>query len=181
MVTPAMSYFLHKGLCNQGLVIESLAMFRERFNKMLDGNTNQTLWEEWWLDAIGRSGKIQKGRTRSDAQTESSFAPALFAEYIVGFKPLEIGLKRVELSYVTSGVMNVDASIPSIYGDIKIEWIRSRNEGGRLNLSIPSGVVMNLRLDSFKTVNQHIVINKKKYDKSAKVVDLGVGEYEVKF
>ncbi|MCK5467081.1 MAG: alpha-L-rhamnosidase N-terminal domain-containing protein, partial [Cyclobacteriaceae bacterium] len=91
MVTPAMSYFLHKGLCAYGYVDKSFRIFRERFDKMLQPDTNGTLWEEWWLDAIGRTGKLQKGRTRSDAQTESVFPPALFAKYLLGINPTQPG------------------------------------------------------------------------------------------
>ena len=181
MVTPAMSYFLHKGLCMQGKTPESLAMMRARFDKMLNSDSNQTLWEEWWLDAIGRSGKLQKGRTRSDAQTESAFAPALFAEYIVGFKPIDVGMRTVELSYPISGVMNVEASIPSIYGDIKIEWMRPQSVGGKLKLSIPNGVVMNLKLDSFKSKSKSIIINAQKYNREEYIEEFGAGEYEIKF
>ena len=72
MVTPAMSYFLHKGLCEYGYTDESFELFRRRFDKMLAPTTNQTLWEEWWVDSTGRSGR-RMPKSRSDAQTESAF------------------------------------------------------------------------------------------------------------
>ena len=78
MVTPAMSYFLHKGLCEYGYVEESFELLRSRFDKMLKPEHNGTLWEEWWIKGTGRSGKFNSTKTRSDAQTESAFPPALF-------------------------------------------------------------------------------------------------------
>jgi len=94
LVTSAMSYFLHKGLCNFGFIDESFELFRSRFDKMLQPEYNGTLWEEWWLDGTGRSGKFQGERTRSDARTESAFAPALFAEFLLGVKVTKPGMKE---------------------------------------------------------------------------------------
>ena len=59
VVTPAMSYFLHKGIAEYGYEEASLKMLHERFNKMLSSNSNGTLWEEWWLDGTGRTGRFQ--------------------------------------------------------------------------------------------------------------------------
>ncbi|MEM9261343.1 MAG: trehalase family glycosidase, partial [Bacteroidota bacterium] len=81
VATPAMSYFLHKGLCEAGYAEASFGMFRQRFDRMLAPGTNQTLWEEWWVSGPGRTSEFQRNMYRSDAQTESAFPPALFAEY----------------------------------------------------------------------------------------------------
>ena len=111
MVTPAMSYFLHKGLCNYGYINESMEMFRNRFDKMLNSNTNGTLWEEWWLDGTGRSGKFQGGRTRSDAQTESAFSPDLFAEFVLGLKVVKPGMKEIEISRTKKTIKQLEGII----------------------------------------------------------------------
>jgi hypothetical protein len=147
MATPAMSYFLHKGLCGYGYIRESLEMFRNRFGKMLAPETNRTLWEEWWLDGTGRSGRLQKGRTRSDAQTESAFPPALFAEYILGVKPVQPGMKRIVIRKMSSGVRHIEAVIPSPQGEIFLEWNMSGG-GGRLSAVLPDGIDAELDLES---------------------------------
>jgi hypothetical protein len=162
MVTPAMSYSLHKGLCNYGYVKESFEMFRTRFDKMLEENTNQTLWEEWWLNGTGRTGKFQGGRTRSDAQTESAFPPALFAEFIVGITPVKPGLKEWKLQNIDSGVQQISATIPSGKRNIEIEWNR-KNQKKTLLLNIPEGVIINVDLNSLQTEDKsEILCNKKK-------------------
>ena len=87
IVTPALSYFLHQGIAYYGHVDASFDLLRKRFDHMLASQHNGTLWEEWWLDGTGRSGKFDSRQTRSDAQTESAFIPALFAEFLLGVKP----------------------------------------------------------------------------------------------
>jgi hypothetical protein len=150
MVTPAMSYFLHKGLCEQGHISESLAMFRNRFEKMLQTGTNQTLWEEWWLTGTGRTGTFVSGRTRSDAQTESAFPPALFGEYILGIRPVKPGLKEVNLYLPNSGLKSVSGALPTPMGNLQVEWnlAESRGDFRTLSVTIPEGMMVKLDLSS---------------------------------
>jgi len=148
MVTPAMSYFLHKGLCNYGYVEESFLMLRERFDKMLGSNTNGTLWEEWWLDGTGRSGTLQRGRTRSDAQTESAFPPALFAEYILGIRPIMPGMKRIQLFHSHSGLQQVEGTVPSPQGRLFVRWNLDLGGSGELDVEIPGDMQVELDLAS---------------------------------
>lgn len=164
MVTPAMSYFLHKGLCKYGYVDESFELFRRRFDMMLDENTNQTLWEEWWLDGTGRTGTFQGGRTRSDAQTESTFPPALFAEYLLGVTPIKPGMKEIQVSYWKSGINQIKGIVPSPCGDLAVEW--KLNELNRsLMLDIPAEMIVKLDLKSLDSgkVGQ-IIINGKRIE-----------------
>ena len=56
IVTPALSYFLHKGIAQYGHVDASFDLLRKRFDHMLAPQYNGTLWEEWWLDGTGRTG-----------------------------------------------------------------------------------------------------------------------------
>jgi hypothetical protein len=146
MVTPAMSYFLHKGLCKHGYIGESFLMFRERFGRMLAPNTNGTLWEEWWLDGSGRSGNLQKGRARSDAQTESAFPPALFAEYLLGIRPVMPGMKKIELFRSPSGLKQLEGIIPSPEGKLFVQWNLEEDGGGELEVEVPGGMQVQLDL-----------------------------------
>jgi hypothetical protein len=148
MVTPAMSYFLHKGLCKHGYIVESFLMFRERFDRMLAPNTNSTLWEEWWLDGTGRSGTMQKGRTRSDAQTESAFPPALFAEYLLGIRPVMPGMKKIELFRSPSGLEQVEGTIPSPEGKLFVRWNLDEDGSGELDVEVPGAMQVELDLAS---------------------------------
>jgi len=172
MVTPAMSYFLFKGLCEYGYIDESFSLFRSRFDKMLEPETNGTLWEEWWLDAIGRSGILQKGRTRSDAQTESAFPPALFAEFLLGIKPAKPGMKEVIITKSTSGLKNIEAEIPSPEGKLKVQWFVDKAEG-ELILDIPGEMIVKLDLGSLLVTNTGEVI----VDGRAYKIDLHSNQY----
>ncbi|TMM53408.1 hypothetical protein FEE95_20320 [Maribacter algarum] len=149
MVTPAMSYYLHKGLAEYGYIDESLEMFSSRFDKMLAPNTNGTLWEEWRLDGIGRSGKLEMGRTRSDAQTESAFPPAIFAEYLLGVKPIIPGMKEVEIIRTNSSIENIEAHIPSPEGNLYVKW-DLMNGAKILELNVPGEMKVKLDLKSLK-------------------------------
>ena len=176
MVTPAMSYFFHKGLCEQGYIDESFSMFRQRFDKMLNFG-NHTLWEEWWLDGSGRSGTFVKMLTRSDAQTESSFFPALAAEYLVGVKPLAPGLQKVALNYVNTQIKDIDANIPSTYGNIHIQRKMNGTTSGVIQVTIPQGVTLDLQTATFPS---EVTVDGKSI-KDKQVYELNAGQHQIEF
>lgn len=184
MVTPAMSYFLHKGLCNYGYIDESLEMFRNRFDKMLNPGANGTLWEEWFLDGTGRSGKFQGGRTRSDAQTESAFAPALFAEYLLGIQPVKPGMKEIEIKRTKSAIKNLESEIPTPEGMLKVKW-NLDNSDGILELDIPGDIKVKIDPGSLAGINQNQILLDGKavsIDKNSNsFVTLSNGSHKIKF
>ena len=147
MVTPAMSYFLHKGLCQYGYIDESLALFRRRFDKMLEPSSNQTLFEEWWLDKTGRSGRVRP-HSRSDAQTESCFPSALFGEFLLGVRPIEPGMKKVEIYHPDTELKHVEGFVPSPLGPLFVKWQISSDR--ELVLTVPGGMEVVLNLASLK-------------------------------
>lgn len=147
MVTPAMSYFLHKGLCEYGFVDESFKMFRDRFNHMLGPQTNGTLWEEWWLKGTGRTGKFDSRKTRSDAQTESAFAPMLFAEYLLGIKPTKPGMKEL-LVRKPHELHSIEARFPSPEGPAFVKWIKGKPGSNKLVLEIPGEMIVKIPIET---------------------------------
>ena len=144
-----MSYFLHKGLCEAGYIEASFAMFRKRFDKMIGPDTNQTLWEEWWVTGPGRTSKGQRDKSRSDAQTESAFPPALFAEYVLGVQPISPGFHVVEVKYPDSGVKAVRGEVPTPLGKLLIAWDTEEDQR-KLMLEIPGGMSVELDLNSLQ-------------------------------
>ncbi len=149
VVTPAMSYYLHKGIANYGYIDESFALLNKRFAHMLLPQYNGTLWEEWWLNGTGRSGKfVDNGRTRSDAQTESAFAPALFAEFLVGVEVTSPGMKSIRLVNRPHSVTDITAKIPTPYGELAVVWQQDENKKN-LRLTIPKGILLELDAASF--------------------------------
>ena len=145
MVTPAMSYYLHKGLCEYGFIDQSFEMFRSRFDKMLTPATNGTLWEEWWLNGTGRTGVFDDRKTRSDAQTESAFPPALFANYLLGIKPTKPGMKEIEIRRTKSRIQHLEANVPTPEGNLFVKWDVTKKGVKSLQLQVPGN--MKIRLD----------------------------------
>jgi hypothetical protein len=183
MVTPAMSYFLHLGLCRFGYVKESFSMLQKRFNHMLHDGSNGTLWEEWWLDGTGRSGTLVKARTRSDAQTESAFPPALFAEFILGVKPNGPGFQEVSLFHSPSGLKEVEGEIPSPLGNLTVRWRMAEPDGGSLYLEIPMGMRVNLDLESLAS-DRGVSLNGRSLGDTSLVsryLHLSEGKHEIEF
>lgn len=149
VVTPAMSYYLHKGIANYGFIDESFALLNQRFEHMLEPQYNGTLWEEWWLNGTGRSGKfVDNDRTRSDAQTESAFSPALFAQFLVGVEPISPGMKTIKLTNRHHSIKDLTAEIPTPNGKLKVAWL-VENDNKHLKLTIPKGVQVELDSSSF--------------------------------
>ncbi len=124
MVTPAMSHFLHAGLCEAGCAGHSWDLLRARFAHMLSQPSNGTLWEEWWLDGTGRNGTLRPIVSgRSDAQTESAFFPGLFARYILGIEPTQPGLRDVVLRYYpASRLLRRRGTVPTPSGILGVAW-----------------------------------------------------------
>lgn len=183
MVTPAMSYFLHKGLCNYGYVDESFELFQRRFDKMLQPGYNGTLWEEWWLDGTGRTGKFQGGRTRSDAQTESAFAPALFAEYLLGVTPTAPGMKEVVISRKQQG-MNIEGKTPTPSGILLVKWKYTKENKGSLEVEVPANTIAKVDLKSLKnTSEKEIRLDGQKFviRDDDQFVSLSEGNYIIEF
>ncbi|MBC8877300.1 MAG: alpha-L-rhamnosidase N-terminal domain-containing protein [Planctomycetes bacterium] len=149
MVTPAMSYFLHVGLCEAGRVDASWDLLQARFAHMIAPGTNGTLWEEWWLDGTGRNGRFRQiVDGRSDAQTESAFVPALFTRYILGIEPTQPGLRDVVLRYYPSSRLpRRHGAIPTPSGLLEVAWDVSSSEF-KITLGIPPGTTVRLDLAS---------------------------------
>jgi hypothetical protein len=149
MVTPAMSYFLHAGLCEAGHTDLSWDLLQARFAHMLSENNNGTLWEEWWLDATGRSGTQRPFASgRSDAQTESAFFPGLFARYILGIEPVAPGLREVVLRhYPSSRLLRRRGTVPTPSGILGVAWEITPTEF-LISLQIPKNTIVRVDLKS---------------------------------
>lgn len=185
IVTPALSYFLHKGIAQYGHVDRSFDLLRHRFDHMLAPEHNGTLWEEWWLDGTGRSGKLDNRVTRSDAQTESAFMPALFAEFLLGVKPSMPGMKQVTIELPQTKIKKIAAVIPSPLGPLKVKWNRTHKQEKMLQLKVPEGMEIKLDLNSFDDAAKNsIKINGKKIlleEKQKSNYQLPSGKWELIF
>jgi len=178
MVSPAMSYFLHKGLANYGFEKASLNLLNHRFKHMLHPTTNGTLWEEWWRNGTGRTGKFQE-RTRSDAQTESVFPPALFTEYILGLQVTKPGMQEITISKPSTSLTTFGGEIPSPLGMVSVQWNLSAAK--TLKISIPNGMQAKIDLDSFKSqAPLELLLNGRKIPQN-KYITLKAGAYTFLF
>ena len=148
---------------------------------MLQKNHNGTLWEEWWLDATGRSGQLSKIKTRSDAQTESAFTPALFAEFLLGLKVIKPGMSLVQISKPETTIKHLHASVPTPQGDLIIEWNFSKKN--ILSLSIPKKMDILIDLKKLNSnLNEPILLNGKIFNGGLKgPLTLSDGDYTLSF
>ncbi len=182
MVTPAMSYFLHKGLCEAGFVDQSFDLLQRRFSHMLADGTNGTLWEEWWLDGTGRNGQFREVPAgRSDAQTESAFPPALITEYLLGLNAVSSGMERVVLRYVpTETYLQRKGSIPTPRGRLAVEW-NIDAEQFDVALEIPEQTTVDVDTASFGNLGSgDLFVNGKPVDLTASAdLQLGEGTYRL--
>jgi hypothetical protein len=151
MVTPAMSHFLHAGLCEAGFADQSWELLQARFGHMLSPPGGDTLWEEWWLDGTGRGGTLRPIPSgRSDAQTESAFFPGLFARYILGLEPTEPGLRDVVLRYYPSKqVARCRGTVPTPSGTLGVAWEVDPQEF-KISLQVPVHTTVRVDLASLK-------------------------------
>ena len=185
IVTPALSYFLHKGIAQYGHVDASFDLLRKRFDHMLAPQYNGTLWEEWWPDGTGRGGKLDNRITRSDAQTESAFMPALFAEFLLGVKPSMPGMKEMTLEMPQTKIKKINSGIPTPLGHFVVKWNRTNAREKLLQLKVPEGMVVRLDLKSLEiTAGKSLQINGKKIPEEAtrkSFYSLSSGKWELVF
>ncbi|MEX0321782.1 MAG: alpha-L-rhamnosidase N-terminal domain-containing protein [Puniceicoccaceae bacterium] len=158
MVTPAMSYHMHDGLAKYGYAEESLQLFKDKFGFMLEEQYNGTLWEEWFRGGSERIGMLKrKERTRSDAQTESAFPPALFGRYILGVQPTQPGCKEVEISLPDCGMNQMSGALETPHGLLRVAW---ELQSGKLSMDVPDGIIVKL---NFKTNSKITKLNRGKH------------------
>ena len=101
-----------------------------------------------------------KGRTRSDAQTESAFPPALFSEFILGVRPTEPGLREVTVYRSSSGLRRVEGVIPSPMGNLLVRWHLDETDGGTLQVEVPEGMRVKLDMASLGAENlDEVLVN----------------------
>jgi alpha-L-rhamnosidase len=185
MVTPAMSYYLHAGLARHGYVSESFDILQTRFSRMLGPETNGTLWEEWWLDGTGRTGRLIKRQTRSDAQTESAFPPALLTEFALGIRPTQPGLREVLLFRSKSGLSQVEGSIPSPEGTLTVKWRFDQGTGGELYVTVPGAMQVKLDRESLNAApGTRIFMNGQAFSQAkgnSAYIMLSRGDHHLKF
>jgi len=185
MVTPAMSYYLHSGLAKHGYVAESFNLLQERFGRMLEPDTNGTLWEEWWLDGTGRTGRLVKRLTRSDAQTESAFPPALFTEFLLGIRPTQPGLKEVLLFRSNSGLSRIAGSIPAPESVLTVKWYFDQGTGGDLYVTVPGAMQAKLDMESLDAASgARILVNGQEFNPAkgnSAYIMFSKGNHHVKF
>ena len=180
MVSPAMSYFLHEGLAANGYEKASMKLLHDRFKPMLKNDTNRTLWEEWWRDGTGRTGKFQK-RTRSDAQTESVFPPALIAKYVFGLQATKPGMKEIVITKPNFNFKSIEGEFPTPHGLVSVNWeIKNKSI---LNIKVPKGIIAKIDIESLNN-NKTIKLNHKTLDvKEIKdgLLELRNGDYQINF
>ena len=152
---------------------------------MLAPQYNGTLWEEWWLDGTGRTGKLDNRITRSDAQTESAFMPALFAEFLLGVQPSMPGMKEMTLEMPQTKIKKINSGIPTPLGHFVVKWNRTNAREKRLQLEVPDGMVVRLDLKSLEIpAGKSLQINGKKTPEKAtrkSFYSLSSGKWELVF
>jgi hypothetical protein len=181
IVTPAMSYFLHKGIAQYGHVDASFDLLRRRFDHMLEPQYNGTLWEEWWLDGTGRSGKLNNNFTRADAQTESAFMPALFAEFLLGIRPSQPGMTEMTIALPQTKIKKIASVIPTPMGSLTVGWDLNEKSKRVLQLIIPEGMKVKLEQDSFDLPKEESILVNGTKTPFQSINPLGSGSWELLF
>ena len=147
---------------------------------MLKNDTNRALWEEWWRDGTGRTGKFQK-RTRSDAQTESVFPPALIAKYVFGLQATKPGMKEIVITKPNFNFKNIEGKFPTPHGLVSVNWeIKNKSI---LNIKVPKGIIAKIdieRLNNNKTIKlNHKTLNINEIRDG--LLELRNGDYQINF
>jgi hypothetical protein len=144
-VTPAFMDILVNGLAAHGHVAQALALLKDRFGKFLNQG-NGTLWEEWWLDATMRTGRLQP-HSRADAQGESAFTPLTMCRWVLGLRPTQPKMAEVVVEYTNSGVQRASGTMPSPHGVLSVAW-SVRPDELALDVRCPAGMAVELDLES---------------------------------
>ena len=145
-----MSYFQLKALAECGKCDDAIALMKEYYAQMLDKGAT-TFWEDYHSEWTDKSGDILGGKGKTDIHADYgdhcykrlrhslchgwAAGPVPFInEYILGFRPLEAGCKKVEIKPCLGSLKFAKGSVWTPYGVVKIE--HTMDENGQISTKI---------------------------------------------
>ncbi|MDF2921859.1 MAG: hypothetical protein K0R57_773 [Paenibacillaceae bacterium] len=152
--SPYFMLVIGRALSRTGRTRRALELIRNRYGAMLDVGATTT-WERWNVFHQETDGTV----AYSSASHAWGASPILFVfEGIFGLQPLAPGFQHFELAPAPCGLTDIAASLPTLYGEIRMAL--KQTEAGRyvLELHVPEGCTGHLYGQSLAAGTHTVII-----------------------
>ena len=122
-----------------------LNRMKKRFHTMVANDEHTTLFEGWGIGKDGYGG----GSTN---HAWSGGGLTVFAQYVLGVKPMAAGYDTISIAPSPSGINHAEMSMKTVKGDMNFNY-HIRNNGFKMDISIPAAVYAEVTVDCSRYKN----------------------------
>lgn len=166
--SPYMEKYVLESLCAMGFGEDALRRMKIRYKDMVESSLT-TLWEGWGIGNEGFGGGSYNHAWSGGPLT-------ILSQYFAGIAPLKPGFKEFSVNPQLGCLKNVDAVVPTKWGDITISIVRG---GSRMivKLQVPDKTTAHFKVEN----GNNLVILGGKYKQKNGVYKLKSGEWKLSF
>lgn len=150
-------HYIAESLFMTGHGEEALSLLKDRYREMKHEGSG-TLWEDWSLTGMRRSGRYEPNSGRCNIQAENTFLAHSLTCWLLGIQPTNPGMTEIILFCNQCGLDDLKGSMPCPQGIISIAWEKSK-KNKLLEVEIPKGVKAFVDLVSLKTNKKMISLD----------------------
>lgn len=166
--SPYMEKYVLESLCSMGFGEDALRRMKIRYKDMVESPLT-TLWEGWGIGNEGFGGGSYNHAWSGGPLT-------ILSQFFAGIAPLKPGFKEFSVNPQLGCLKNVDAVVPTKWGDITISIVR---EGSRMIVKLQ---VPNETTAHFKEGNgKDFVVSGGKYKQKDGAYKLKSGKWKLSF
>lgn len=166
--SPYMEKYVLESLCAMGFGEDALRRMKIRYKDMVESPLT-TLWEGWGIGNEGFGGGSYNHAWSGGPLT-------ILSQFFAGIAPLKPGFKEFSVNPQLGCLKNVDAVVPTKWGDITISIVR---EGSRMivRLQVPNKTTAHFKVGNGKD----FVVSGGKYKQKNGVYKLKAGKWKLSF
>ena len=166
--SPYMEKYVLESLCAMGFGEDALRRMKIRYKDMVESPLT-TLWEGWGIGNEGFGGGSYNHAWSGGPLT-------ILSQFFAGIAPLKPGFKEFSVNPQLGCLKNVDAVVPTKWGDITISIVR---EGSRriVKLQVPNETTAHFKVGNGKD----FVVSGGKYKQKDGAYKLKSGKWKLSF
>ena len=131
--SPYMEYYVLEALCRMGRCDLARERMESRYDRMIREDYS-TLWERW----------TKTGGTMNHAWSGGPLV--IMSKYFAGVRPLTAGYTEFEIVSQPAGLTQIECTVPSVKGYIKLKETQNADNRFSLSAQIPQGTTARIYL-----------------------------------
>jgi hypothetical protein len=154
--TPFDASLLLEALCKLDRELHVTSLLKEYFDSLI--RAGEPTLPEFWSAADGSANR--RGENSSACHPYGTGPLYLLHEYVLGVRPSTPGYSHVEIAPRSIGLSSACGRVPTVHGEIAIEWERA-DTAWEYSIALPPGVTATLRLRQLGWGRERVVHNGK--------------------